>query len=504
MGVVQRQSIKGSIAAYLGVLLGAFNTIIIYPLALSQMEIGLVQNIISKATILSSVLQLGAGSLAIRYYVNFNNERDSRRGYLILILILPVLGFLFALLLLLLFQEPYRSYVARQSAEVAHYFYLILPLGFVMAMNFVLVGYPKNFYRIVVPTLLDQVAVKIGLAAMTLLYYFHIVNQGTMLHGMAAAYLIPMLGLLFYIYRHDHFSFRLPLGSLKPPLVKEMLVFSSFMWIGSISANIRTNLAAATLNDFVGEGGLVSLSIFSVAFYIGTAISIPGKSIEAILAPLTAKALAATDSITLKELYQKSALHQFLIGCFVYGLIVICLPDIFAIMPNGEKFSSGTWAIIILGLGSLVDLATGINSQILSLSKYYKYDLVFAILMGLVNIALLYLLVKSLQLGVTGAAWANFLAILFFNILKLVFIYDRMKMSPFTPKMGYIIPIASLAGLLGYLLPDYWHPVLSVMIKSVIFGGVFFYLTIRLKLSIEVNNLFYSTLDKVKRVFRKQ
>ena len=47
MGVVQRQSIKGSIAAYIGVLLGAFNTIIIYPLALTQMEIGLVQNVIS-------------------------------------------------------------------------------------------------------------------------------------------------------------------------------------------------------------------------------------------------------------------------------------------------------------------------------------------------------------------------------------------------------------------------------------------------------------------------
>lgn len=503
MGVVQRQSIKGSIAAYLGVLLGAFNTIIIYPLALTQMEIGLVQNVISKATILSSILQLGAGSLAIKYYSLFKDEKQSRKGYLLLILILPTVGFLLSLLIILLFQSQYQHYLSQQTEEVAHYFYLVLPLGFVMALNFVLTSYPRNFYRIVVPTLLDQVAVKIGLAGMALLYYWHLVSQNTMMHGMALAYTIPMIGLLFYIYRQDHLSFRLPFEMIKPPLIKEMLVFSSFMWIGSISANIRTNLAAATLNDFIGEGGLVSLSIFSVAFYIGTAISIPGKSIESILAPFTAKALLDGDEKTLRELYQKAALHQFLIGCFVYGIIVICLADLFAIMPNGEKFSPGAWAIVILGLGSLVDLATGINSQVLSLSKYYKYDLAFAILMGLVNIALLYVLVKILKFGIMGAAWANFLALLFFNVLKLIFIYSRMKMSPFTLKMAWIIPISFFAGLTYYLVPGFWHPVLGIMAKSVLFGIVFLYLTLRLQISVEVNDLFQKSLVKVRKIFRK-
>jgi|APTNR8051073442_1049403.scaffolds.fasta_scaffold00742_4 O-antigen/teichoic acid export membrane protein len=503
MGVVQRQSIKGSIAAYIGVLLGAFNTIIIYPLALTQMEIGLVQNVISKATILSSFLQLGAGSLAIKYYGLFKDEKQNRKGYLLLILVLPAIGFLLSLLIVLLFQAQYRNYLVQQTAEVARYFYLVLPLGFVMALNFVLTNYPKNFYRIVVPTLLDQVAVKIGLAAMALLYYWQVINQSAMMHGMALAYTIPMFGLLWYIYRQDHFSLRLPLEILKPPLIKEMLVFSSFMWIGSISANIRTNLAAATLNDFIGEGGLVSLSIFSVAFYIGTAISIPGKSIESILAPFTAKALLDGDEKTLRELYQKAALHQFLIGSFVYGIIVICLSDIFAIMPNGEKFSAGAWAIVVLGLGSIVDLATGINSQILSLSKYYKYDLAFAILMGVVNIVLLYVLVKMLKLGVMGAAWANFLALLFFNIMKLVFIYLRMKMSPFTLKMAWIIPISFVAGLSYYLIPGDWHPVLGIMAKSLLFGGIFFYLTLRLQVSMEVNDLFHQSVAKIRKGFRK-
>jgi len=117
MGVVQRQSIKGSIAAYIGVLLGAFNTIIIYPLALTQMEIGLVQNVISKATILSSFLQLGAGSLAIKYYGLFKDEKQNRKGYLLLILVLPAIGFLLSLLIVLLFQAQYRNYLVQQPRK---------------------------------------------------------------------------------------------------------------------------------------------------------------------------------------------------------------------------------------------------------------------------------------------------------------------------------------------------------------------------------------------------
>ncbi|MFM9946704.1 MAG: lipopolysaccharide biosynthesis protein [Saprospiraceae bacterium] len=503
MGVIQRQSIKASIAAYIGVLLGAINTIFIYPMALSQMEIGLVQNIISKATILSSFLHLGAASLAIKYYPHFQKEAGSRRGYLMLILLFPTAGFLLALLLLLVFNSSYQAYLSLQTQKVAQYFYLILPLGFIMALNFVLTNYPKNFYRITVPTLLDQVAVKLGLAAMTILYYYHLVSQGTMLQGIALAYSIPAIGLVLYAYWHDHFSFRIPFNVLKPPLAKEMLVFTSFMWIGNISANIRNNLASATLNEFIGEGGLVSLSIFSVAFYIGTAIAIPGKSIEAILSSFTAKALLEEDYPGLKNLYQKAAKHQFMIGCFIFSIIIVCLPEIFAIMPNGEKFSPGAGAIVVLGLGSLVDLATGINSQILSLSKYYKYDLVFAILMGLMNFILLYFLVKVLRFNIMGAAWANFLALLFFNILKLIFIYRRMHMLPFTAAMGAIIPIALLAGTLTYFLPDIWHPLFDIAIKSFLFALIFFYLVYRFRLSEELNSLFEKSLVRIKNSFRK-
>ena len=73
MGIVARQSIKGSLANYLGVAIGFATTFFVLTDCLSQEEIGLTRVLVDAATLFAALAQLGANSTIIRYFPYFND-----------------------------------------------------------------------------------------------------------------------------------------------------------------------------------------------------------------------------------------------------------------------------------------------------------------------------------------------------------------------------------------------------------------------------------------------
>ena len=52
------------------------------------------------------------------------------------------------------------------------------------------------------------------------------------------------------------------------------------------------------------------------------------------------------------------------------------MDNIFRLMPNGDVFSAGWYVVIIIGAGRLFDMAAGINSEIIVMSKLYKFNMI--------------------------------------------------------------------------------------------------------------------------------
>ncbi|MBO4621893.1 MAG: polysaccharide biosynthesis protein, partial [Paludibacteraceae bacterium] len=80
MGVIARQSIKGTVVTYLGVFVGFLTTFFVLTRFLSAEEIGLARVLIDTGTLFIGLAQLGTSSSIIRFFPYFKvpSSKDSQ------------------------------------------------------------------------------------------------------------------------------------------------------------------------------------------------------------------------------------------------------------------------------------------------------------------------------------------------------------------------------------------------------------------------------------------
>ena len=94
MGIIARQSIKGTIVTYLGVAIGFITTFFVLTRFLSAEEIGLARVLVDAATLFIGLAQLGTSSSIIRFYPYFKDKEQGDHGFFFWTLCVPFIGFL--------------------------------------------------------------------------------------------------------------------------------------------------------------------------------------------------------------------------------------------------------------------------------------------------------------------------------------------------------------------------------------------------------------------------
>ena len=132
MGIVARQSIKGSLANYLGVAIGFFTTFFVVTKCLTQEEIGLTRVLVDAATLFAAFAQLGTNSSIIKFFPYFADGKRNR-GIFGWSVLLPLVGFTLVAAVLLLFRGEITEVYSERAPLIREYFYLLLPLTFFMS-----------------------------------------------------------------------------------------------------------------------------------------------------------------------------------------------------------------------------------------------------------------------------------------------------------------------------------------------------------------------------------
>ena len=73
-----------------------------------------------------------------------------------------------------------------------------------------------------------------------------------------------------------------------------------------------------------------------------------------------------------------------------------------------------------MGLARIVDLGTGVNSQIIGISTFWRFEFLSGIILLSLAIPLNYLLVK--KFGIIGAGYSNLIAFAVYNIIRIIFL----------------------------------------------------------------------------------
>ncbi len=98
--------------------------------------------------------------------------------------------------------------------------------------------------------------------------------------------------------------------------------------------------------------------------------------------------------------------------------------------------------------------------------------------------------------GIEGAALATFLVVALFSIIKVIYVKNKLKMQPFTKNTKTTLLIIGLLFAAFYFIQFNIHPLLSILLKSLLLISIFIFLIVKLKLSEDIDSLLRKYFDK--------
>jgi len=482
MGIVINQSIKNTIITYFGFGIGAINALFLYTIFLGKMHYGIVAFVLSAANIMMPLMAFGVQNTLIRFYSKYNSEEE-RDNFLSLMLLLPLILILPTIVFLYFFYPQITYFILNENPNVAPFLWLIPLVGVFMGYFEIFYAWVKVHFQSVFGNFLSEVLTRVILLFLLFSVSQNWIQKDTFVYSLSAVYGFQCFAMMVFAMRvkMPFFKFQLPKNT------KEIFIYSFFI--------IATGTVSVMLIDFdkvmiPAYQNISNNAFYSVAVFIAMVIVVPSRAMMQIIYPVTAQLLNENKFEELDVLYKKSAMNlQVFGGLIMLGIFLNCT-ELYQLIP--QEYSGGIAVVFLIGLSKFYDLILGNNTAIILNTKYYRWFLFFSIVLIALMIVLYMFLIPIY--GILGAALATLIAVIINNTIKLLFVFWKMNLFPFTIKTVYSFGIISFVFLLFYFWDFQFHPILNIVLRSILITIVYGLLNYKLKISIEINQI----LDKLK------
>jgi O-antigen/teichoic acid export membrane protein len=217
------------------------------------------------------------------------------------------------------------------------------------------------------------------------------------------------------------------------------------VWSGGLVYNISFFFAPIVIAAVVTDG-LAYAAVFILAQNIASLIQAPQRGIiAASIAPLS-KAWKDKDFEKISRIYHRSSINQLVFATGMFILIWVNFSDGVLTFHLHKGYLEARYVFLYIGLTRIVDMGTGVNSQIISTSTFWRFDFFTGIILLALTLPLNYILTK--QLGAVGPAISDLLAFSVYNGIRYLFLLKKFRMQPFSYKSMYTL----LLGLAGFVL----------------------------------------------------
>jgi O-antigen/teichoic acid export membrane protein len=121
------------------------------------------------------------------------------------------------------------------------------------------------------------------------------------------------------------------------------------------------------------------------------------------------------------------------------------------------------------------------------MSKYFRFNVLSLVILAVLAVMLNQWLIPLY--GIDGAAWASAISLFLYNLVKMIFVWVKLGVQPFTFKNLGMVVISALVLLAGLYLPSFSNVFLDIFVRStmitILFGGA----VLVFKISPDVNEL---------------
>lgn len=489
MGIIQQQTIKGTFYSYLGVALGFVTIYYFQPQSLSTEQVGLINILTPYSLLFSQFAILGFNGTA-RYFPYFRDKEKNHHGYLALACLVSLAGFVLFALLAFIFKDQLIGAKSQKSNLFNQYFWYLVPLTFFTLFFNVFDLYARMLYDTISGRVLREFTKRFFILLVILLLFFKWISFGNFMVLWLIANILPTFLMMRRLIAERNFSLKTDFAFINKDIGQKLLSICFFAILTGSAPIIIESLDKYMINERFGLG---ETGIYSIAVYFGIVITLPARSLYSIAYTIISESWKNNDLQNIRNIYRKSCINQLIAALFIFLLVWVNVDNIFKVLP--PAYAAGKYVIFFIGLGYIIDSATGVNGVILTSSRHFKYDSFFN--SGLIGITIGLNLLFIPLYGITGAAIAAACTLLIFNLFRYIFILIVYKMQPFTIKSLYAVLLA----VLGYfmcekLIPTQQNFIFDTLIRTV-FITVFFGLSVYfLKLSEDINLFIQGYLSK--------
>jgi len=371
--------------------------------------------------------------------------------------------------------ETIANWLAKENSIIKEYTWLIYIIAVALAYFEVFFSWSKIHFKSVFGNFMREAFHRICIMILLFAVYYQKLTVEEFIYALVIVYIIRVLIIMVYAL-----SLRFPKLNLNRSFDYTSVLKYSFLIIiaGSVSM-ILLDLDKFMLGKLIE---IDNIAYYSVAIFIATVIAVPARAMSQITNPLTASYLNNNDKDDLAQLYKKSSINLFIIGGFIFVLIVINISQLYEFL--NEEYRQGLFIVIIISAAKLFENLLGNNNAILFNSNYYRIILVFGVCIVLFAILLNYLLIPIY--GINGAAIASFIAFMVYGVLKIWYVYKKFRMYPFTIKTWHTFLVILILSLGFYFWEFNFHPIINIILKSFIVSVLYVFASFKFNLSDDI------------------
>jgi len=496
MGIVIRQSIKASFVSYIGVGLGLINNLFVSTKFLTPEQLAITRLLLENSLVFAAFAHLGTPFMMDKFFVFFKDSEKKHNGFIGFLWLWACVGVLLFSGLYVSFREPIAAYFRFKSPQILDYHFLSIPLTAFWVFLLFFDAYSRNNHRIVIPAAIREVFIKTANIGLVMIYAFGWIKFEVLVYLIVALYGLASVLLVGYIRLLGKLFLQINWKLWKSPYTKPMFSYGLVILLGGVGENAFKFADRVML---AGQEGLRESAIFMLATFIVLTIEIPRKALSQISIPLLSEALQTQNFSKLKEIYQKVALHQFLAGLFVFMGIWTCIDEIFFLLPKGDIYGEGKWVVLILGMTTLFNMASGMRGEVIMYSQKYHFTTIFVLLFAVVNILLNYYFIASY--GIEGAAYATAIATVLYVLTQVLFVYKHFNIFPYQHKQIWVLGFSIVLLMLTYLFPKPDGVLTSlalIVLKAPLITFLYFAFLLIFRISPEINGVFAWLWKKIK------
>lgn len=469
----------GAVLSYFTLVLGYLVSLIYTPVMLrllGQSEFGL-YSLVSSVVAYLGVLNFGFGSAYMRYYSKYKVQDDQEKiavlngMFLIVFIAIGTFSVLSGIIIALNSDSIFGTQLTHEELHISKILMIILVINLAISFpSIIFNSYISANEKFVFQKILQLIRIVLNPFIILPVLYMGYGSIGMAFTTTGLSIIIEISNILYSYRKLDmRFNFR----GFDHKLMKEMTLFSSFIFINMVSSEISWNVDKYILGRLHGT---VSVAVYGLAAQINVYYLSIGTTISHLFIPRVHRLVSSTTSnYELTTLFTKIGRIQFMI------LSLICTGFIFFGQSfikawAGVNYSDSYIIILLLIVPATIPLIQNIGIEIQRAKNLHSFSTWVYLIMAIMNVIISIPLARKFEGA--GAAFGTALSLIIGNGFIMNWYYQKkigLNIKYFWMQILKIIPALLVPVIFAVLATSFFDltNLFNYLFSGVIFGVLY-------------------------------